>query len=459
MAKLRDTAVKDNLNIAGSVVAGGKVLSVEGHTHTPANITGLDTYINQKIQAAGGSGTPASPSGDINAKTLDGHPASDFVLKTESTTTTGSGTIYSYKKTLKFTSPKMQITIPDSMEDAIIKVTDKFSTKTFKKSQTYNMYLATMELFDFPDRELYNYSAYIPIWCTNTNTIAISGLSHDELKITVEVLSITPITDDIKISTDITISGGRWGLFNIDRISLTRLGYSVYDSYRDIFIPPLGLRLINSTLTDYNTLYLYGDVKILDLDNNLTVRTYNGSLYSYNPNNVQYKSARVYNNGVAMYFINGLSKNIVVKSSNGIVYYDTNTYYISSNLVNPSKDVADRSDPEYNFTSMKKLISSSNNSGGSISATINGVQFDGKTNITTPASKLITPVHINGVEFDGSQDITIPAPTNALTLGGLDSSQYIKATDVGNAAGKIPKFDNEGFLVYPDGSKERIENA
>ena len=128
MAKLRDTAVKDNLNIAGSVVAGGKVLSVEGHTHTPANITGLDTYINQKIQAAGGSGTPASPSGDINAKTLDGHPASDFVLKTESTTTTGSGTIYSYKKTLKFTSPKMQITIPDSMEDAIIKVTDKFST-------------------------------------------------------------------------------------------------------------------------------------------------------------------------------------------------------------------------------------------------------------------------------------------------------------------------------------------
>ena len=62
MAKLRDTAVKDNLNIAGSVVAGGKVLSVEGHTHTPANITGLDTYINQKIQAAGGtsgSGTPA----------------------------------------------------------------------------------------------------------------------------------------------------------------------------------------------------------------------------------------------------------------------------------------------------------------------------------------------------------------------------------------------------------------
>lgn len=38
MAKLRDTAVKDNLNIAGSVVANGKVLSVEGHTHTPANI-------------------------------------------------------------------------------------------------------------------------------------------------------------------------------------------------------------------------------------------------------------------------------------------------------------------------------------------------------------------------------------------------------------------------------------
>ena len=459
MAKLRDTAVKDNLNIAGSVVANGKVLSVEGHTHTPANITGLDTYINQRIQAAGGGtgggGTPVTPTGDINAKTLDGHPVSDFVLKTESTTTTtGDGTVYSYKKTLKFTSPTMQITIPESISGATIKVTDKFSTKTFKKNNTYNQYLPTMELFDFPDRELYNYSAYVPTYCVNNNIIAISGLSHDELKITIEVLSITPITEDIKISTDISIGG--WRSFNIDKISFTNLGYTIYDANKIVFTPPKGLRTVNSKLEEYNTLCLYGDVKILDLDNNLTVRTYNGSLYSYNPDNVQYKSARIYSKGVAMYFISGLSKNIIVKSNYGIVYYDTSN--ISSNAT-PSRDSADNAEGEYNLISMKKLVGGSNSSGGTISATINGVQFDGKTNITTPASKLITPVHINGVEFDGSRDITIPAPTNALTLGGLDSSQYIKATDVGNAAGKIPKFDNDGFLVYPDGSKERIENA
>lgn len=457
MAKLRDTAVKDNLNIAGSVVAGGKVLSVEGHTHTPANITGLDTYINQKIQAAGGtggSGTPATPTGDINAKTLDGHPASDFVLKTESTTTTtSSGTVYSYKKTLKFTSPTMQITVPDSIDGATIKVTDKFSIKTFEKSQTYNMYLGEMELFEFPDRELYNYSAYIPTWCTNNNIIAISGLSHDELKITIEVLSTTPITEDIKIATDVNISG--WKLFNIDKLSLIKLGYTIYDSNKYIFTPPQLLNVVNGNLLNYTTLCLYGDVKILDLDNNLTIRTYNGSLYTYNPDNIQYKAARIYSKGKAMYFINGLSKNIVIKSSYGIVYYDITNI---SNNVTPSKDNADTEDIPYTLVNMKKLVGSSSG-GGSISATINGVQFDGKTNITTPASKLITPVHINGVEFDGSRDITIPAPTNALTLGGLDSSQYIKATDVGNAAGKIPKFDNDGFLVYPDGSKERIENA
>ena len=83
MAKLRDTAIKDNLSIAGNVTAAGKVLSVEGHTHTPANITGIDKYIEDKVKA---SGTTLPE--NINAKTLDGHTASDFVLKSEVGNTT-----------------------------------------------------------------------------------------------------------------------------------------------------------------------------------------------------------------------------------------------------------------------------------------------------------------------------------------------------------------------------------
>ena len=88
---------------------------------------------------------------------------------------------------------------------------------------------------------------------------------------------------------------------------------------------------------------------------------------------------------------------------------------------------------------------------------INGTKYDASKQIDLPTNEV--NCNINGIHFDGKTDITIPAPTNALTLGGLDSSQYIKATDVGNAAGKIPRFDNDGFLVYPDGSKERIENG
>ena len=97
MAKLRDTAIKDNLAIAGNVTAAGKVLSVEGHTHTPANITGIDKYIEDKIKA-GGTTLPEN----INAKTLDGHPVSDFILKTESN---DSGT-YTYFTTIEAKSLK-----------------------------------------------------------------------------------------------------------------------------------------------------------------------------------------------------------------------------------------------------------------------------------------------------------------------------------------------------------------
>ena len=97
MAKLRDTAIKDNLAIAGNVTAAGKVLSVEGHTHTPASITGIDKYIEDKVKAS----STTLPE-NIDAKTLDGHAASDFVLKTDQST---NGT-YTYFTTIGATSLK-----------------------------------------------------------------------------------------------------------------------------------------------------------------------------------------------------------------------------------------------------------------------------------------------------------------------------------------------------------------
>lgn len=451
MAKLRDTAVRDNLNIAGTLTASGKQLSVEGHTHTPANITGLDTYITQKIQAAGGtSGSDTSvvtPSGDINAKTLDGHPVSDFILKTEA----AGNTVYSYSKILKFSSNAMMITIPESFGDYLIKITDSNSEKYLKNDITYGK---VIKFTNFPN--LYGFSNRLPIWGASGNTIAIYGIIPDSGKIKIEVYSSKPITNDLIISDTITGKFSRYYYFTVDKSTYSHLNYKIHDANINLVTPPKLIQSTTNTINQYNDLCIYGDAKIIDLDNDITFRVYNNSIYSYNPNNIPLITERAYGLASMMvYYVRGLSDNIVVVNSGGFVYYTNHTTTQNANI---SKDIKDNS-LDFSIVNVKKLLGSSSTGGGSISATINGVQFDGKTNITTPATKLITPVHINGIEFDGSQDITIPAPTNALTLGGLDSSQYIKATDIGNAAGKIPRFDNDGFLVYPDGSKERIENA
>lgn len=458
MAKLRDTAVKDNLNIAGSVVAGGKVLSVEGHTHTPANITGLDTYINQKIQAAGGgtggSGTPATPSGDINAKTLDGHPVSDFVLKTESTTTTAGGTVYSYKKILKFSSIALVITAPDDLSNYNISIEMPLYTINVgaKNSVKFTKIPAPWATSLSPTQYFPKYKS------VNSTTIEISGIhTFSNSTIIVEVTSNKPITKEIELTSPKYISG-YYSNFPVHKSTYTELGYSKFDgsvffsAEYTIFKPTKIVAKYND-----NTLIAYNNCKIFDIDNNIVVRIM-GSISIDNPNNIPLKVEPLTINSSTNYQISGLSDNILVASMDGIVFYIDRV--LSTSYTN-TQSTPDTSDYKlFTMENIKKILGSSNSaSGGSISATINGVQFDGKTNITTPASKLITPVHINGVEFDGSHDITIPAPTNALTLGGLDSSQYIKATDVGNVAGKIPRFDNDGFLVYPDGSKERIENA
>lgn len=91
---------------------------------------------------------------------------------------------------------------------------------------------------------------------------------------------------------------------------------------------------------------------------------------------------------------------------------------------------------------------------------INGVLFTGKQDINITVPSLSTNHTINGVAFNGTQDITITARAaggNADTLGNLNADQYIKVTDVANAAGKIPRFNAAGHLVYPDGHEEWIE--
>ena len=441
MAKLRDTAIKDNLNVAGNLSANGKVVSFEGHTHTPANITGLDKYIEDKVKTGS-----ATLSENIDAKTLEGHAASDFVLKTEST---NSGSTYTK---LFYTQCRGNIT------------TFTFNKPLYKSIITFRTQFWEVSITTSDG----SVSPYIVTkYLRNIDQIIMFEVQTPTVKITTGASLIVDLQAgssyvDIEITSNIDISDLNVNLsFALSRINY---GQEYPNIYHNTHIIPewvfsrshnIFLYRIKNTATSFatnllnNNMYTGMRFALYDLDKNIVFSTDDSNhqlyglndttIFSYNPEAIFIKSEK-------------FSNNIVIVSNVNI--------FTPSDKVGRTKSAVtatstERTDSWYIPLAEVKKIFDTN----AVSATINGVQFDGKTNITTPATKLITPVHINGIEFDGSKDINIPAPTNALTLGGLDSSQYIKATDVGNAAGKIPRFDNDGFLVYPDGSKERIENG
>ncbi len=191
MAKLRDTAIKDNLSIAGNVTAAGKVLSIEGHTHTPANITGLDKYIEDKVKA-GGTTLPEN----INAKTLDSHPVSDFVLKSESTTSSNNDKVFYFSKNILSAQKSLTIKLPDSLvssDYSIIATTDNYRITLKSDSKT-------IEFFN----PVINYTAS---WGKETeSTLFINNIGREiYIPISIKVEIISNVEFDKK---DISITDG-----------------------------------------------------------------------------------------------------------------------------------------------------------------------------------------------------------------------------------------------------------
>lgn len=454
MAKLRDTAVRDNLNVAGTLTASGKQLSVEGHTHTPANITGLDTYINQKIQAAGGtggSGTPVAPSGDINAKTLDGHPVSDFILKADAAT---DGLI-EFNRYLSMSN--------GTTDHLIIEFTEALSSNALFVVEDDNTIIVLDKLLNITDirmKRAADLSAFsnansLPITVTRasgmTNTAFFNLNSYNSRSNSTFLVSVRVICDKndankIKISASSNSKYNSLGKsiikyeVNINNFLLygDAVNVNLYNSNPDfvIFKPKFKYNKDRGLLASVPT----SNILIIDLDDNKFI--VNNSGYPW------FGSSGTENNKVFNYALNnlflvdltGFSDNtVVICKSNYAIPVSFKT--LNSTGKSISKTPSSISAYGYNIDKLKSLfgINNTTTGGGSGTSEIN--------------------CNINGIHFDGKTDITIPAPTNALTLGGLDSSQFIKATDVGNVAGKIPRFDNDGFLVYPDGSKERIENA
>lgn len=421
MAKLRDTAIKDNLSIAGNVTAAGKVLSVEGHTHTPANITGIDKYIEDKVKAS----STTLPE-NINAKTLDGHAASDFVLKSEVGNTTSdkdTDKIIADKEYLFGLGYKLYF---KNTNDILIRIEDLNSIITiFNGTIVDAIFKNSIEDIAYKIPRIEFVSNY---------EFTIYNLAPISSNILIRLIGVRKNINDIKI--DVAPYGeGRGGKYNIaynkniNNIKLYNDVFYSIDGYRSIISKP---KFSFKNTNKYLYVIAVENLAIFDLDNNKYIRFYGNIWLGNDSSGISIKTNNQYFNEFVLDLTNW-SNNIAIISQEAF-YAPTRSMY----TFNQSVSITQEDKIEYFhgtgiYDKLRSLFNISANS--EINCNINGIHFDGKT------------------------DITIPAPTNALTLGGLDSGQYIKATDVGNAAGKIPRFDNDGFLVYPDGSKERIENG
>ena len=421
MAKLRDTAIKDNLSIAGNVTAAGKVLSVEGHTHTPANITGIDKYIEDKVKAS----STTLPE-NINAKTLDGHAASDFVLKTEVGNTTSdkdTDKIIVDKEYLFGLGYKLYF---KNTNDILIRIEDLNSIITiFNGTIVDAVFKNSIEDIAYKIPRIEFVSNY---------EFTIYNLAPISSNILIRLIGVRKNINDIKI--DVAPYGeGRGGKYNIaynkniNNIKLYNDVFYSIDGYRSIVSKP---KFSFKNTNKYLYVRAVENIAIFDLDNNKYVRFYDNIWWGNDSSGISIKANNHYFNEFILDLTNW-SNNIAIISQEAF-YAPTRSMY----TFNQSVSITQEDNIEYFHGT--------------------GIYDKLRSLFNISASSEIN-CNINGIHFDGKTDITIPAPTNALTLGGLDSSQYIKATDVGNAAGKIPRFDNDGFLVYPDGSKERIENG
>lgn len=447
MAKLRDTAIKDNLSIAGNVTAAGKVLSVEGHTHTPANITGIDKYIEDKVKA---SGTTLPE--NINAKTLDGHAASDFVLKSESTTSSNNDIV----RILKFTGQEPYTSLlfsksivgsDNKIKSIVIETIKSIITLTPVLGIVYKQPLSYIER---PDTVV-DYSS------TSNNTTIVLNIGTI-LPFTVKIFG--DATEVNNLTLTVGSSYNAYGFDDEAGICVKNTKQYISENYIDINDSMVAYKITNNMKYICFHAYSYNDLtnmhanfRLYDLDNDIIIRIIGQTIFITGDGANKIAQAQTkpfyYNEKTFAIDRSILSNNLVIYTSNYVTF--TNTYNGARNI--PYFNLSNHTTSDSNHLGMdviKSLFPAK-------TININGTKYDASKQIDLPTNEV--NCNINGIHFDGKTDITIPAPTNALTLGGLDSSQYIKATDVGNAAGKIPRFDNDGFLVYPDGSKERIENG
>lgn len=446
MAKLRDSEVKDNLIVLGEVTAKGKAISMEGHRHTPEEITGLADYIRTNAPSGGGNtsgntgGTVTLPE-NINAKTLDGHTADEFALKTD----VMRSAKYIVDKSIydNFKVNCLRITLNNTPVNTFIILEDLIYKITINHTGT----IIDFDLKDTAPSSIVDYSNTLPIFTKSNNILYFRGIGtyryNDRGFINIKVVGTDNTAHDSVIIDASPQNNSNLGsnsyLYINKKASNARFhANEIKQLHSPIYTANYMIKPIYKNKYAYGNsiiIPLNGESYIVDLKSGKYIRTYSNSIYS----NIEKSNAKIQSHYRAFLSVNlsmfdSLSDIVVIaqfaintdKAING---YDTSVSY--------SYTAGDlRNNPDLTIDKLREMF---NYSESSQTTEIN--------------------CKINGISFNGKDDITIPGSTNATTLDGLSSSQFIKATDVMAGTGKIPRFDAQGFLVYPDGSKERIENV
>ena len=482
MAKLRDSEVKNDLVILGDVTAKGKAISMEGHRHTPEEITGLADYIRTNAPSGGGNtsgntgGTVTLPE-NINAKTLDGKGINDLVVVRHQEDEAGYTRVYN--NIVNYSSANSNgytfgLTMPVSSGFSYAFIYIRFNIVLNGhhiviniKPNDYNAPVVLVDdLADIATEIKYSYD-------TDTFKLQINSVSGFDkgININMETCTRVPgepfkritkgITDrilykrlttyDVKYST-IYLQGKEMKLYDATgltfRKSTGESGFYTSPSNTNAFAQPVfkdGYVVISSNLgadiydIKTNKCYTIGggvqDLKVISVYNNQNT----GDQWLRFTQNAPFEGKQIF------YIGEKIHDSLVSHKFAG-------NYFLGSGWRDAGSFTSAESTPLINEILSKISTFVSGNS----EITINGRSYNLTDNIEIPST---VNCKINGVAFNGRDDITIPGSTNATTLDGLSSSQFIKATDVMAGTGKIPRFDAQGFLVYPDGSKERIENV
>lgn len=449
MAKLRDSEVKDTLNVAGSITSKGKALVTEGHTHTPEEITGLKEYIKTNSGGSGSGSTSGSSENtggtvtlpeNINAKTLDGHTVDEFALKTDVMRTSR----YIVDKSVydNFWSKCVKITLNNTPADTFIIVEDLI----YKLVLDRNGRLLDFTLKSPVSDDIFNDSRKVPTISSSRNIVYIRGMGTFNYG-NIGFVDIKVIGSDNTAHDSITIETVPQNSSNLGNYTYLDINKNISNAIHHASEIKWSLTELSAAKYVIKPRYLDryrngnalaipsgGESYVVDLKSGKYIRTYSNMITS----NIERANAKIVR-AYGLFFLINLS---MFESINDIVVF-------SQFAINLDKNI-DRLD-SISYTYQNDQLSNNSN------LTIE--KFREMFNYGKASQSAEINCKINGIPFNGKDDITIPGSTNATTLDGLSSSQFIKATDVMAGTGKIPRFDAQGFLVYPDGSKERIENV